>query len=319
LQDVKAEQLAAGLDPENTGMKDYRSRIMAERANIDDEAKRQKNLRLAEFFANWGSTPGATLVAGMSALKKSIPTLIEDEKERKKAMREADKIIYELDQAVRLEKKGDINAAANRKQDAAKIAEPYNATLAKIAQDKSRDALTAQGNKAQYQSSIYHTNVVADTSRASTAAQAAATAEAAKARQSGKLEALYSGAITELGNVRTDLDRARERDDRYQRSLMNIQAIGAIKKPSEQEQKIVEDANTYINNWEKKNAGRTIEVRARLEALGKELGYATPTAPPPPGIPTTMTRADVEATAKASNRSVADVEAMAKAKGITIK
>jgi hypothetical protein len=63
---------------------------------------------------------------------------------------------------------------------------------------------------------------------------------------------------------------------------MNIQAIGAIKKPSEQEQKIIEDANTYINNWEKKNAGRTIEVRARIEALGKELGYATPTATPPP-------------------------------------
>jgi hypothetical protein len=66
---------------------------------------------------------------------------------------------------------------------------------------------------------------------------------------------------------------------------MNIQAIGAIKKPSEQEQKMVEDANTYINNWEKKNAGRTIEVRARIEALGKELGYATPTAPPPAAAP----------------------------------
>jgi hypothetical protein len=150
LADVKAEQVAAGLEPENTGMRDYRARIMAERANIDDEAKRQKNLRLAEFFANWGSTPGATLVAGMSALKKSIPTLIEDEKERKKATREADKIIYELDQAVRLEKKGDINAAADRKQNAAKIAEPYNATLAKIAQDKSRDAIAAQGHEADF-------------------------------------------------------------------------------------------------------------------------------------------------------------------------
>jgi hypothetical protein len=131
-------------------MKDYRARIMAERANLDDEAKRQKNLRLAEFFASWGSTPGATLVAGMTALKKTIPNLIEDEKERKKALREADKIIYDLDQAVRLEKKGDINAAADRKQNAAKIAEPYNATLARLAQDKNRDAIAAQGHEADF-------------------------------------------------------------------------------------------------------------------------------------------------------------------------
>jgi len=150
LADVKAEQVAAGLEPENTGMKDYRARIMAERANLDDEAKRQKNLRLAEFFASWGSTPGATLVAGMTALKKTIPNLIEDEKERKKALREADKIIYDLDQAVRLEKKGDINAAADRKQNAAKIAEPYNATLARLAQDKNRDAIAAQGHEADF-------------------------------------------------------------------------------------------------------------------------------------------------------------------------
>ena len=286
MQDVKAEQLAAGLDPENTGMKDYRSRIMAERANIDDEAKRQKNLRLAEFFASWGSTPGATLVAGMSALKKTIPTLIEDEKERKKATREVDKIIYELDQAVRLEKKGDINAAADRKQNAAKIAEPYNATLAKIAQDKSRDALTAQGNKAQYQSSIYHTNVVADTSRASTAAQIEANKEARIARKEGTLQTLYSGAIKELNDVRTDLDKARKQDDAYQRSLMNIQTIGGIKKPNEQEQKMVDDAKKYVNKWEQDNAGRTIEVKARLEALGKELGMQpTPTAPPPAPAP----------------------------------
>ena len=63
---------------------------------------------------------------------------------------------------------------------------------------------------------------------------------------------------------------------------MNIQAIGTIKKPNEQEQKIVEDAKKYINKWEQDNAGRTIEIKARVEALGKELGYPTPTAPPPP-------------------------------------
>jgi hypothetical protein len=282
LADVKAEQVAAGLEPENTGMKDYRARIMAERANIDDEAKRQKNLRLAEFFASWGSTPGATLVAGMTALKKSIPTMIEDEKERKKAVREADKIIYELDQAVRLEKKGDINAAADRKQNAAKIAEPYNATLARIAQDKSRDAITQQGQKATFQSDIYRANLAADTSRASTAAQIAANKEARDARREGTLQTLYNGTLREMNDVRSDLDKARAQDSRYQRSLMNIQAIGAVKKPSEQEQKMADDAKDYIKNWEKNNAGRLVETTTRLEALGKELGMQPTSIAPPP-------------------------------------
>jgi hypothetical protein len=291
LADVKAEQVAAGLEPENTGMKDYRARIMAERANLDDEAKRQKNLRIAEFFASWGSTPGATLVAGMTALKKTIPNLIEDEKERKKALREADKIIYDLDQAVRLEKKGDINAAADRKQNAAKIAEPYNATLARLAQDKNRDALTAQGNEATFLSDTYRANLTAETSRASTAAQIAANKEAAEARKEGRLQTLYNGALAEYNQVRTDLERDRAKDDVYQRSLMNIQAIGTIKKPSEQEQKIVSDAKNYIEKWETKNAGRANESAIRIQALAKELGQpalaatAAPAAAPvaPPG------------------------------------
>jgi hypothetical protein len=174
LAEIKAEQVAAGFDPENTGMREYREKIMAERANIDDEAKRQKNLRLAEFFASWGSTPGATLVAGMTALKKTIPTLIEDEKERKKAMREADKIIYELEQSERLEKKGNINAAADRRQNAAKIAEPFNSTLAKLAQDKTTASITAQGDMARFASQTFGSQLSAESSKYSADSSAAA-------------------------------------------------------------------------------------------------------------------------------------------------
>jgi replication-associated recombination protein RarA len=79
---------------------------MAERANLADEKERQRHMRLAEFFASWGSTPGPVLVAGMNALKQSIPGIISDEKEAKKARKEADKIIYDIDEATRLEKQG---------------------------------------------------------------------------------------------------------------------------------------------------------------------------------------------------------------------
>jgi len=157
VEEEKAALKAAGVDPENAKLQEYRSKIMAERANMDDEAKRQKNLRLAEFFASWGSTPGATLVAGMTALKKTIPTLIEDEKERKRAVREADKIIYDLDQADRLEKKGYGERASDKKVKASEIAQKLNTELARSAEAKRRDELTAQGDMARFASQNFAT------------------------------------------------------------------------------------------------------------------------------------------------------------------
>ena len=132
---------------------------------------------------------------------------------------------------------------------------------------------------------------MADTSRASTAAQIEANKEAREARKNNTLQALYNGALAEYNQVRTDLERDRAKDDVYQRSLMNIQAIGTIKKPSEQEQKIVSDAKNYIEKWETKNAGRANESAIRIQALAKELGQpalaatAAPAAAPvaPPG------------------------------------
>jgi hypothetical protein len=79
-------------------------------------------LRMAEFFASWGSTPGNTLVAGMTALKAKIPDLITDVKERRKAEADADKVLYELSQAQRQEKLGFYEKAELKKTEAAKLA-----------------------------------------------------------------------------------------------------------------------------------------------------------------------------------------------------
>jgi hypothetical protein len=125
IQDAKKE---AGLG-ENKEAQEYRSKLMAERANMADEAKRQRNMRAAEFFATWGSTPGATLVAGMQALKKTIPDLISDDREQAKARKEADKVIYDLDQAIRAEKLGDFDKAATFKEKASDRANQFNMKL----------------------------------------------------------------------------------------------------------------------------------------------------------------------------------------------
>jgi hypothetical protein len=83
-----------------------RESIMAERANAQDEAKRTQAMRMAEFFAMWGSTPGNTIVAGLNAMKNKIPDFIADKKEASKLRREIDKSIAELDRVDYLEKAG---------------------------------------------------------------------------------------------------------------------------------------------------------------------------------------------------------------------
>jgi hypothetical protein len=99
-----------------------KSKLMQERANLEDEAKRQRYMRLAEFFGRWGSTPGATLVAGLNSVKETIPTLIADEKEAKKLRMEIDKSIAALDESTRLDKRGKVDAAmAIREKEADKM------------------------------------------------------------------------------------------------------------------------------------------------------------------------------------------------------
>ena len=102
--------------PANLGNQEARSKAMAERANAADEAKRATNMRMAEFFAAWGSTPGNTIVAGLNALKNKIPDMIGDAKEANKIRRDIDKDIVALDRIDREEELGTIKDARAARQ-----------------------------------------------------------------------------------------------------------------------------------------------------------------------------------------------------------
>ena len=110
--------------------KEERAGLMAERASAKDEARRAQSLRMAEFFAAWGSTPGSTINAGLSALKTKLPDIITDSREEAKIRRAINKDIAALDKADRLEKSGAWDEAAKIKQDQAKNA--YNVWGKKI-------------------------------------------------------------------------------------------------------------------------------------------------------------------------------------------
>jgi len=123
MKEKQAAYEAAGVaqrDPE------ARANLMQERANAEDEAKRNRYLQAAAFFARWGSTPGSTLAAGLIAVRERVPEIVESEKEAKKIRMEINKSIANLDEATRLETIGKIDAAATIKEkDAEKMQTLY--------------------------------------------------------------------------------------------------------------------------------------------------------------------------------------------------
>jgi hypothetical protein len=116
-----AAEKAAFMGPD-VGTQEARKTAMAERASAKDEARRAQSMRMAEFFAAWGSTPGSTISAGLTALKNKAPDFIADAREEAKIRRAINKDIAELDKIERLEKSGNYDEAAKRKKDLAKNA-----------------------------------------------------------------------------------------------------------------------------------------------------------------------------------------------------
>jgi hypothetical protein len=172
-EEVRAAKKTAGVDVD-TARQNLRAEEMGRKSNLADEARRQKDMRLAEFFASWGSTPGPTLVAGMSALKKSIPDMIGDRREAKKLERESDKIIYDIDEAIRTEKLGDIDKATALKEKAATQAAELNKTIATYKAHADSSAAHMYGSQLSY---LGHK----ETARATAANTAAINAEKVEA------------------------------------------------------------------------------------------------------------------------------------------
>ena len=147
-QDIYKENLAAlkaqGLDT-SEARDQYMKAQQAQRADTEKSFQNREYLRRAEFFASWGSTPGNTLVAGMSALKKTIPDMIQDTTDKRAALQQADKAIYELGEAVRLEKLGMWEKAAAQKLKAAETAAGLQEKLATATASIEGSKISAKG------------------------------------------------------------------------------------------------------------------------------------------------------------------------------
>jgi hypothetical protein len=203
IKEIQAERDASGIG-DNKAREEYRAQQMAERANMKDEQERQRHMRLAEFFASWGSTPGPVLVAGMNALKQSIPGLITDQKEAKKARREADKIIYDIDEATRLDKLGLHNEATARREKAAKYAEEYNKYLLTFQSQRESD-------KRALEQTAMSTEAQRDVANINAKSQSGYNAQRAKEAEYRNIEVSLNAALRQKADIEKDIEATRSR------------------------------------------------------------------------------------------------------------
>jgi hypothetical protein len=118
-----------------------RARLMSEKTSTEAEAKYEFNMNMAKFFADWGTRPGAVLTAGLSALRDNIPNLVTSEKNKRKALREIDKSMNELEKSERLERAGQYDKAEEiKKADATRLKDKLSPIITYAASKYSSDA-----------------------------------------------------------------------------------------------------------------------------------------------------------------------------------
>lgn len=309
--DKLAARKAQGLDNDEARQK-YMQDLMSQKANLADEANRTNMLRRAQFFAQWGSTPGNTLVAGMAALRDKIPEIIQDAKDQKLALQQADKAIYELGEATRLEKLGMFDEAGKEKQKAAETAALLQSHLATASASIRGHELSKEGtlgaaaisSEAHKFSAVeaanaskYHTDVSAAAQRYSANVADRAREEAAKGRLTGvQLQAL-THASDNLAQLPARLERGHVGDKAYEAAIQQekmAQLILGNSPENKEMQTQLANAQAKLARYRQADADTIARAQAQVDALAQKAfgpdfkafspSAATPTKADPLGL-----------------------------------
>ena len=261
LKEIEAEREASGIG-DNKAREEYRAQQMAERANMKDEQARQRNMRLAEFFAAWGSTPGPVLVAGMNALKQSIPGIISDEKEAKKARKEADKIIYDIDEATRLDKLGMHDKAVARREQAAKHAEEYNKYLLTFQSQRESDKSALERTRESDKSALERTNIQTEgnleQARIQARAQSTSTAQRGRELEMANIERSLEISRRRLADVEKDIEATRTKPPKGTPLAKAMESVNRYKSALAAKKGDASKVDAYITE-EARQAAETID------------------------------------------------------------
>jgi hypothetical protein len=226
--------------------KEERAGLMAERANAKDEARRTSYLRMAEFFAAWGSTPGSTIVAGLKALQEKVPGIVADARKEAEIRRAINKDIAGLDKVDRLEKAGAWDKAAELKS-----------------------KLSENGQKTYGQELAFLSARLTDKSKEKIAATAAAS----------RVDAAGSkGGFKTLQEANNALDKHLTEDNKFGSEYSSAKAIVKARKADyeagkldDKKKKGYEDSLAMVN----KRESREKELRGYVEFFKKNKGMTT--------------------------------------------
>jgi hypothetical protein len=137
---------AAGVD--SSFLQKARAREETKKAELISGEEKETNLRKAQAWAMFASTPGPFLVAGMKAVRGYAEDLIEDERARKKALNEIDKVIYDIDKADYLEKSGMAASAQEMRAKAFNSSVEISGKIATIRDSKAKTGLEVKSQVA---------------------------------------------------------------------------------------------------------------------------------------------------------------------------
>jgi hypothetical protein len=147
LKQIKETRTAAGAD--NSFMEEEKRRLLQRKREVDLDSEEQTNLRKAQAWAMFGSTPGPILASGLKAMSAYIEQTVEDKKERKKMLNEIDKAIFDVRKADYQEKAGDADAAMAFRNEAAKRSIEVGMKMSTIRTQQKSDVLKSRTDIAE--------------------------------------------------------------------------------------------------------------------------------------------------------------------------
>lgn len=278
--DAAAVKDIRATSPENIAAAEQRKNIMDERANAKDDAERQRNMRMAQFFAAWGSTPGPTLAAGLVALNKTLPDLIMDDKDFKKAKRDLDKAMYDIDNSIRLEDLGYAKEARESKEKAATRVAQLQAHLVSA-------QASAESSKASAGASRYSSDKHLEGVKVSAASSAADRAAGRESREESKKRDQYTEAQRLLEVVRGKTSK--EESDSAHKEDVKLVENAKIIKPADMSEGYADKVAAAQKRIKDREDGWT-KARDRAEKAvvdaAKIAGVSPNSEELPAGIPT---------------------------------
>ena len=252
---------------------EQRAQLMAQRANVDEEAKRKDTMIQAMGWAKIATLPGSTISAMATSFIDTVPALIKNKDDQMKYQAQISKSIYDLDEAARNEKLGDWDKAHSQKQEAIKTLQATNKEMRTTIAEQEKQRFEAVKNqediKGKIASSLIGERGAVEAASVRTANTAADKAQALFLKAYADKRSLENEIGKEMGGK--DYMEAKNNEAAFREAASKPGASGTVKNMYK---KAKDTLDTYNNKWGQQRA----EVDRVLNMYAPEPNFAGTTA-----------------------------------------